>query len=128
MTTRVGRRASMLLVAMVACRAAPASLPEAPRDAATSRAALATLIVDNRTDRRLAVGYDYLESGGGRVLLEHLPAATRDTLAAVPAREPIILFARDDAGAMLRNGPLALEIDSTFVWAIPADATFQPPP
>lgn len=114
-----------LLAACVAVT--PATLPEAPRDAASSRAALATLVVDNRTGNALTIGYDYLESGGGHVVIGRVPAATTDTMPPVPAREPIVLFARDSAGAVLRSQPRALEIDSTFVWLIPADAPFLPP-
>ncbi|MGH7445109.1 MAG: hypothetical protein ACREKM_09545 [Longimicrobiales bacterium] len=115
------------LLAVTACRVAPVSLPEAPRDAATSRAALTTLVVDNRTARALDIGYQYFESGGGRVVIGHVPPTSLDTLPPVPAREPIALFAIDPEGAMLRLGPRALELDSTFVWTIPAGATFARP-
>ncbi len=116
---------SMLLTG--GCHVAPASLPEAPRDAATSRAALATLVVDNRSGRALAIGYEYLESGGGTVVVGRVLPATTDTLPPVPAREPIVLFARDSIGAVLRMPPQSLEIDSTFVWRILPDAVFAPP-
>lgn len=109
-----------------ACAVAPATLPEAPRDVATSRAALATLVVDNRTDRQLTIGYDYLESGGGHVVIGRVAAETVDTMPPVPAREPIVLFARDEAGALLRDTPRAIEIDSTFTWVIERRAPFVP--
>lgn len=122
------RRALVLaLLTGAGCRVAPVSLPEAPRDAATSRAALATLVVDNRTRRALDIGYQYFESGGGRVVIGHVPPTSLDTLPPVPAREPIALFAVDADGAMLRLGPQSLELDSTFVWMIPAGATFARP-
>lgn len=121
------RRVLFALPLLAACAVAPATLPEAPRDAASSRAALATLVVDNRTRRTLAIGYDYLESGGGHVVIGRVPGETTDTMPPVPAREPIVLFARDSAGAVLHSQPRAFEIDSTFVWLIPADAPFLPP-
>ena len=116
----------VVLIACGACRIAPSGPPEAPRDAATSRAALALLIVANETDRLLRVGYDYLESGGGTVVMGSVQPQSVDTLAHIPAREPIILFARDPAGAVLRDSTRALELDATFVWRIPADAPFMP--
>ncbi len=112
--------------AVGACAVSPATLPEAPRDVATSRAALATLVVDNRTERRLTIGYDYLESGGGHVVIGHVAAEAVDTMPPIPAREPIVLFARDDAGALLRDTPRAIEIDSTFTWVIERRASFVP--
>lgn len=116
--------ACMLLLIVSGCWFAPARVPEAPRDAATSRAALALLVVANETDRVLRVGYDYLESGGGTVLIGRVQPQSVDTLAHVPAREPIILFARDPEGAVLRDSTRALELDATFVWRIPVGAPF----
>ncbi len=121
------RGGAFVLTFLAACAVAPATLPEAPRDAASSRAALATLVVDNRTPRTLTIGYDYLESGGGHVVIGRVEPAAIDTMPPVPAREPIVLFARDSAGAVLRSEPHALEIDSTFVWLIARDAPFLPP-
>lgn len=116
-----------LVLTCAACRIAPARPPEAPRDAATSRAALALLVVANETDRILRIGYDYLESGGGTVFIGTVEPQAVDTLAHVPAREPIVLFARDPAGAEMRDSTRALELDATFVWRIPPDAVFTPP-
>ena len=115
-----------LLLLMPGCGLTQVRVPEAPRDAATSRAALALLIVANETDQLLRIGYDYLESGGGTVVMGSVQPQTLDTLAHIPAREPIILFARDPAGAVLRDSTRALELDATFVWRIPADAPFMP--
>jgi len=112
---------------VAACAVAPATLPEAPRDAASSRAALAILVVHNRTPRPLTIGYDYLESGGGHVVIGRIAAETVDTMPPVPAREPIVLFARDEAGNMLRDVPRSIDIDDTFTWVIARDAPFQPP-
>jgi hypothetical protein len=117
----------LAIVAIAGCRVAPATLPEAPRDAATSRAALATLVVDNRSERTVAIGYEYLESGGGAVVIGRVAPASIDTMPPVPAREPIVLFARDSLGAVLRGTPQVLEIDTVFIWQIPARATFSPP-
>lgn len=124
------KRGVLLVLALFAaagCRVAPVSLPEAPHDAATSRAALATVVVDNRTERALDIGYHYFESGGGSVVIGRVAPTSLDTLPPVPAREPIALFAVDPDGAMLRLGPQALELDTTFVWLIPASATFARP-
>lgn len=119
---------TVALASATACAVSPATLPEAPRDAASSRAALATLIVDNRSQRRLTVGYDYLESGGGHVVIGRVEPETIDTMPPMPAREPIVLFARDEAGALLQDAPRAIDIDSTFTWVIARDAPFTPPP
>jgi hypothetical protein len=116
----------LLVLALAGCRIAPSRLPEAPRDAATSRAALATLVVDNQTRWLLRVGYEYLESGGGIVVVGSVAPASVDTVARIPAREPIILFARDSTGAELRDSTRALELDATFVWRIPENAAFTP--
>ena len=116
----------VMLIVCAGCRIAPSRPPEAPRDAATSRAALARLVVANETDRVLRIGYDYLESGGGTVIIGTVQPAAVDTLAHVPAREPIILFARDAAGSELRDSTRSLELDATFIWRIPADAAFTP--
>ena len=121
------RRPFLALLLAAACRVAPASLPEAPHDAATSRAALATLVVDNRTTRVLAIGYQYLESGGGTVVIGSVAGESVDTMPPVPAREPIRLLARDSSGAELRTAPISLELDTTFVWLIPGDAVFAHP-
>jgi len=119
--------AAMACMLVAGCSVAPATLPEAPRDAASSRAALATVVVENRTRQLLVIGYDYLESGGGHVVIGRVAAETIDTMPPVPAREPIVLFARDEAGAILRDVPRAIDIDDTFTWVIPRDAPFLPP-
>ena len=121
------RRPLVALLLAAGCRVAPASLPEAPHDAATSRAALATVVVDNRTTRVLAIGYQYLESGGGTVVIGRVGRERFDTIPPVPAREPIRLFARDSSGAELRTAPTSLELDAMFVWLITTDAVFAPP-
>lgn len=124
---RVPAPALALACIASACAVAPATLPEAPRDAASSRAALATLVVDNQSQRRLTIGYDYLESGGGHVVIGRIEPETVDTMPPVPAREPIVLFARDETGAIVRDTPRAIDIDSTLVWVIARDAPFTPP-
>ena len=113
-----------VLALAAGCTLASSRAPDAPRDIVTSRAALATLVVDNRTTHILDIGYYYIESGGGSVIVGTIASETRDTLAHVPAREPIILFARNGAGRELRDITRALELDSVFLWRIPEDAQF----
>lgn len=113
-----------VLALAAGCTLTSSGAPDAPRDIVTSRAALATLVVDNQTAHILDIGYYYIESGGGSVIVGSIASATRDTLAHVPAREPIILFARNPAGSEYRDITRALELDSIFLWRIPGDAHF----
>ena len=89
------------------------------------RAALARLVVDNRTTAPLAISFLYAaEAGGpgGEVGVGTAVAGTRTELAPVPAEEPIILIARGP-GFERRLDPFTLEIDELWTWVIGEDGS-----
>lgn len=84
------------------------------------RAALARLVVENRTSSPLAIAFLYAaEPGGpgGEVGIGTAPPGARTELAPVPAEEPIILIARGE-GFERRLEPRTLEIDELWTWVI----------
>lgn len=84
------------------------------------RAALATLVVENRTRAPLAIAFLYAGDGrgvGGEIGIGTAAAGKRTELVPVPADEPIILIARGD-GFERRLPPRTLEIDEVWTWVI----------
>lgn len=81
------------------------------------RAALARVVVDNRTERRLDIAFRYAVEPGGEVGVGAVPARARMEMAPVPADEPIILIARA-AGFERRLAARSFEIDELWVWVI----------
>ncbi|MBX6364257.1 MAG: hypothetical protein IRZ00_10355 [Gemmatimonadetes bacterium] len=90
------------------------------------RAALATLTVDNRTDRRLQIAFRPAASPGGAVVVGEVDPAATATMAPIPAGEPLILVAVDPEGRRFDLAPRSFDLDATWTWVIPADAAFQP--
>lgn len=86
------------------------------------RAALARLIVDNRTAQPLAIAFLYAaENGpGGEIGVGTAAPGRMTEMAPVPAAEPIILIARGP-GIETRLPPRSLEIDEVWTWVIGAD-------
>ena len=87
------------------------------------RAALARLVVDNRTTGPLAIAFLYAADAGGpggEVGIGTAAAGARTELAPVPAEEPIILIARGP-GFERRLDPFTLEIDELWTWVIGKD-------
>lgn len=84
------------------------------------RAALARLVVDNRTGVPLAIAFLYAAAPGGpggEVGVGTAPPDARTELAPVPADEPIVLIARGP-GFELRLEPRTLEIDQVWTWIV----------
>lgn len=90
------------------------------------RAALATLTVDNRTDRRLQIAFRPAASAGGVIVVGEVGPASSATMAPIPAGEPLILVALDGAERRLDLEPRSFDVDASWTWLIPADAAFLP--
>lgn len=111
---------------------APVPVAE-PRDAepaperTRARAALATLSVDNRTDRHLEITYRLAAPHAPEVRVGHVPARERVEMAPVPGGEPLVLVAHDEHRARLVMPPRALPVDGHWVWRIHTYARFEPP-
>jgi len=95
-----------------------------PGDERARNAALAVLVVDNRTPHRLSVGYTHAGGPDGLVLVGTVAPNDTARMAPVPAAEPLNLLARREDGATLRLPPRSIPVDSTWRWVIPADASF----
>ncbi|HUE76560.1 MAG TPA: hypothetical protein VMM83_01335 [Longimicrobiales bacterium] len=80
-------------------------------------AALARVVVDNRTELRLDISFRYAAEDGGEVGVGTAPPRARMEMAPVPADEPIILTARS-SGFERRLGPRSFEIDELWVWVV----------
>ncbi|HEX7118675.1 MAG TPA: hypothetical protein VF212_07810 [Longimicrobiales bacterium] len=91
------------------------------------RAALARIIVDNRTDRTLDVAFRSAAEPGREVVVGDVAAGARATVAPVLAGEPIVLIARTAAGHEFRLAARSFEIGAEWTWIIPEDAAFEPP-
>jgi hypothetical protein len=123
--TRAAFVLSSLLLA--ACASAPARPPPRDPDSTRARAALATLIVDNRSIERLTVVYRFAARGGAEVAVGQSPARAVMQMAPVPAGEPLVLIARTDAGRELVLPPRTFTIDGLWTWVVPADTRFTTP-
>jgi hypothetical protein len=108
--------------------AAEQTRPAAEPAPARARVALATLHVDNRTERPLTIIYRAAGRATPEVAVGRVDARAVAELAPVPAGEPLVLIARTSAGAELVLAPRSLAIGQHWTWRIPADAVFAPPP
>lgn len=80
-------------------------------------AALARLVVDNRTELRLEIAFRYAVEPGGEVGVGAVAPGSRVEVAPIPAAEPIILIAR--AGTFERRlDPRSFEVDELWVWVV----------
>lgn len=116
-----------LLVLLVACASAGAVADDDPQPT-RSRAALATMSVDNRTMESLGIYYRLTAPPATEVRVGLVGAGALAEMAPVPAGEALILVARTPAGAELLLPPRTFELASHWVWRIPADARFVHPP
>lgn len=91
-------------------------------EAESRRAALARLVVDNRTQHRLDIVVRYAVGAGGEVMLGRVPAGAVREMAPMPAGEPVILLARS-ARFERRLPPRSFEIGQTWHWVIQPDST-----
>src|SRR5688572_28184138 len=106
----------------------PARAPQDPAlDASRHRAALATIVVDNRTTQPLLIAFRPAIAPGGEVVVGRVAAGTLVAVAPVPAEEPILLRARRATGEELELPARSFEMDAEWVWVIPVDASFTMP-
>jgi hypothetical protein len=116
---------SALVIA--ACASAASSVPIDPgREARRHRAALATIVVDNRTSLPLFIAFRPAIGPGAEIVIGNVKAHAAATVAPVPAGEPIVLLARERSGLQLELPPRSFAIDTTWTWLVPADARFVP--
>lgn len=92
---------------------------EDPRGAAGGArpAALARIVVDNRTDLRLDIAFRYAVEPGGDIGVGAVAPGARMEMAPIPAGEPILLSARAP-GFERRLAPRSFEIDEVWTWVI----------
>lgn len=123
----VEKIAPLVIAALLlgACGTAPDPGPVGPgKGGQARRAALARVVVENRTAHTLTVGYRLAAEAAGTVTVGTVPPRETREVAPVPAGEPIVLFARTATGAGLTLPPRTLEVDQLWSWIIPADADF----
>jgi hypothetical protein len=118
------RACVLATVSIAACASAtPEDVGGEPQPARV-RAALATMVVDNRTVEALAIYYRLTAPPATEVRVGHAPARATARMAPVPAGEALILIARTTAGAELVMPPRTFALDDDWVWEIAADARF----
>jgi hypothetical protein len=118
----------LLLLGALSGACMPARAPQDPAlDASRHRAALATVVVDNRTTHPLIIAFRPALAPGGEVVVGRIPPETKLAVAPVPADEPIVLRARRATGEELALPARSFEMDAEWVWLIPADAPFAVP-
>jgi len=91
-------------------------------EAGVRRAALARIIVDNRTAEAIDVAFLTVADPGREVVVGGVAARSTALVAPVLAGEPIILVARTASGAELRLAARSFEDGAEWTWVIPEDA------
>lgn len=119
--------APVVLAGAVAC--GPPPVPEAvqPGDVGDRGAALAGVVVENRTGRRLAIAFRPAAAVGAEVVIGRVEPGERARMAPLPAEEPIILLAVDARGDAFTLSPRTFDIDAEWLWVIEADSRFVRP-
>ena len=122
-------RAGSLLccLSLLACARATERTSARDPDPTRARAALATLVVDNRSAERLTVLYRFTGRAGTQVAIGQVRARSVSQMAPVPAGEPLVLLARTSAGLEFVLPPRSFTIDGLWTWVIPADTRFTRP-
>lgn len=118
------RTAVLIAVLSTACSPGPAPDTAIMPQPTRARAALATVIVDNRSARQLTIFYRLTTLPAADTRIGRVEPDSITTLAPVPAGEPVILMARTASGAELTLPPRTFDIAASWVWTIPATATF----
>jgi hypothetical protein len=90
------------------------------------RAALAVLVVDNRTGTDLRVSFLLPVLSQGEVHIGEVPARSVRRMPPVPAGEPLLVIARSSEGREFRLGPRSLPSDQAWRWVISPDAGSPP--
>jgi hypothetical protein len=114
-------------VSLLACARATERSSVRDPDPTRARAALATLVVDNRSAEPLSVLYRLAGQAGTAVAVGQVRARSVSRMAPVPAGEPLVLLARTSAGLELVLPPRSFTIDGLWTWVVPADARFTRP-
>jgi hypothetical protein len=110
---------------VAACGAAKGMMrgPSDP-DELRHRAALAVVIVENRTGRELRIGFRLSTPPGGAVVIGQVGAGAVATMAPIPAGEPLVLLAIGPEAERFELPPRSFDMDARWTWVIPADAPF----
>src|SRR5687767_9116940 len=117
----------MLTITTACASSLPSPLGGEP-EAARTRAALASVTVDNRTQFPLTILYTLTTRASVSVTIGRVDSLSVGRMAPVPAGEPIVVFARNSRGDVLTLPPRSFEIDGAWTWTIPIDARFTAPP
>src|SRR5690606_8318039 len=91
-------------------------------EAGVRRAALARIVVDNRTGEAIDVAFLTVADPGREVVVGGVAARSTALVAPVLAGEPIVLVARTASGAELRLAARSFEDGAEWTWVIPEDA------
>jgi hypothetical protein len=123
---RVLQSALLCAIASGGCASTNTSAPIDPgREARRHRAALATIIVENRTSLALFIAFRPAIGPGAEVVIGNVAAHATATIAPIPAGEPILLVARVSTGLQLELPPRSFAVDTTWTWVVPVDARFE---
>ena len=91
-------------------------------EAGVRRAALARIVVDNRTGEAIDVAFLTVADPGREVVVGGVAARSTALVAPALAGEPIVLVARTASGAELRLAARSFEDGAEWTWVIPEDA------
>jgi hypothetical protein len=121
-------RAVLLSLLVCACASGKqGGLLETPVEAARHQAALAIVTVFNQTTSPLTIAFRTAAPPYQEVVIGRVAAHQRNTLAPVPAGEPVIMVARRADGSEMTLPPRLFLLDAEWTWEIPNDATFMSP-
>jgi hypothetical protein len=109
---------------VASCATLPDGMPDREQEPVRTRAALATIRIENGTAERVTVTYRIAGRAVPEVTIGRVPPGTTAELAPVPAGEPITLTARTDAGARNVLPVRIFEIDEVWTWQMPAGTRF----
>lgn len=119
-------RACVALAVLTAACAGGTTPAPAPAEPPRARAAIASLVVENRTPRDLQISYRLTSATAREVGVGRVGAGVMAATAPVPAAEPVILMARADSLRFVLPAR-TFEIGGSWTWVIPADAAFTAP-
>lgn len=122
-----GARTTLLLaLALLAqgCAGPVRSAEQEAADAARHAAALAHVVLANRSAVAVSVGYRPAVGAGGEVGIGSAAAGTRVELAPVPAGEPLVFLVRGLPAGELRMPPRSLPLDTRSTLVVSADSAW----
>jgi hypothetical protein len=115
------------LAALLAAGCGPRQAAAPAEPAPDRRAALALLVVENRTAHELAIVFHPPGAPEAEVMVGRVPPGEYRPMAPIPAGEPIVLSARTAAGHVLSLAARSFRLDDEWRWVIDAGASFRPP-